>query len=92
MRVTERYPHESWRTRRPTYRTRRSSYNGPLGPAIVRTKDGGDPKRGGRFSRVAAHVAKERAVFYRFRTTPNWAGIAAAHAGAAQLFRFRKSA
>lgn len=87
MHVTEIYPHEAWRPKRPVWRTRRGTYSGEIGQMVSTTKDGGDPKKGGRFSRVVRHVARDRALFYRFTTTPNWAGIKAALAGAAQVMR-----
>lgn len=90
MRITERYPHESWRGPAPLWRTRRFRFTGPTERIITREKDGGPTKSNGRFTRVVRHIDRERAVFYRFTTTPNWAGIRAAQAGAAALFAERE--
>lgn len=87
MHVTDRYPHESWRGPRPVWRTRASSYTGPLDLYVTHPKDGGPSTKWGRFTVRFSHVAKDRALFYRFTTKPNWLGIRAAQLGASQVMK-----
>jgi hypothetical protein len=72
---TQRFP--PVQPRKIAWRSQPAQYRGPLGPVVVTIAGG--------ITRIARHIRRERAAFYRFSTKPNWAGIRAAHAGAASV-------
>lgn len=64
---------------RLVHRGRSFRFTGPIGPIYA----------GGNFPRLLRHIARDRVTFFRFNTTPDWAGLDRAAAGAAAVMSKR---